>query len=98
MRHLAVDSYGRCLNNRTLEEDHGRATLREVIRRYRFPPQDHRFRPDDEPVDPGGLGSPPEGAGRIVALDDAAPAEGDLVPFDRRDARKPGAPGARRPR
>jgi hypothetical protein len=36
MRHLAVDSYGRCHNNRTLAEDRGRATLREVIRRYRF--------------------------------------------------------------
>ena len=36
MRHLAVDSFGRCLNNRTLEEDGGSATLREVIRGYRF--------------------------------------------------------------
>ena len=36
MRHLSVDSYGRCLNNRKLAEDRGRATLREVIRRYRF--------------------------------------------------------------
>ncbi len=36
MRHISVDSYGRCLNNRTLAEDRGRATLREVIRGYRF--------------------------------------------------------------
>lgn len=36
MRHLAVDSYGRCLNNRKLENDRGRATLRESIRGYRF--------------------------------------------------------------
>lgn len=36
MRHLAVDSYGRCLRNRTLAEDRGHTTLREVIRRYRF--------------------------------------------------------------
>jgi hypothetical protein len=36
MRHLAVDSYGRCLNNRRLAEDRGRATLDQVIRRYRF--------------------------------------------------------------
>jgi hypothetical protein len=36
MRHLAVDSFGRCLNNRRLEEDRGGATLREVIRNYRF--------------------------------------------------------------
>jgi hypothetical protein len=36
MRHLAVDSYGRCLNNRRLPEDRGRATLRGVIRHYRF--------------------------------------------------------------
>jgi hypothetical protein len=36
MNHLAVDSYGRCLNNRTLAVDRGRASLRETIRRYRF--------------------------------------------------------------
>lgn len=36
MRHLAVDSYGRCLNNRILPEDRGRDTLRRVIRDYRF--------------------------------------------------------------
>lgn len=36
MAHLPVDSYGRALRNRTLVEDRGRATLRQVIRAYRF--------------------------------------------------------------
>jgi hypothetical protein len=36
MRHLAVDSFGRCLNNRRLEEDRGNATRLDVIRGYRF--------------------------------------------------------------
>jgi hypothetical protein len=36
MRHIPIDSYGRCLNNRQLEEDRGSATWREVIRDYRF--------------------------------------------------------------
>jgi hypothetical protein len=36
MRHFAVDSFGRCLNNRALAADRGSSTLREVIRGYRF--------------------------------------------------------------
>jgi hypothetical protein len=36
MRHLAVDSYGRCLRNRVLERDEGRRTKLDVIARYRF--------------------------------------------------------------
>ena len=44
---------------------------RSVVRRYRFPPQDHKFRPGSEPVDPdprhGDFGAP---AGTIVAIDD----------------------------
>lgn len=33
-----------------------------------------------------------------ASLDDTATGEGDLVPFDRPDGRKSGAPGPRRPR
>lgn len=36
MRHMAVDSYGRVLNNRHLAEDQGRSTKLELLRRYRF--------------------------------------------------------------
>jgi alpha-1,3-fucosyltransferase 10 len=36
MRHLPVDSYGRCLNNRMLPGDEGRATKLATISRYRF--------------------------------------------------------------
>jgi len=44
-----------------------------VIRRYRFPPQDHKFRPGEEPVDPNPeFGDYGQGAGPIHAIDDAA--------------------------
>jgi hypothetical protein len=36
MQYVKVDSYGRCLRNRTLERDEGRETKLEVIARYRF--------------------------------------------------------------
>ncbi len=36
MRHLPVDSYGRCLRNRVLENDRGAASKREMVARYRF--------------------------------------------------------------
>lgn len=36
MRHLPVDSYGRFLNNRRIENDRGHDTKREVIGSYRF--------------------------------------------------------------
>ena len=36
MRHLAVDSWGACLNNRTFAHDEGRATKLATIARYRF--------------------------------------------------------------
>jgi hypothetical protein len=36
MRYLKVDSYGRCLRNRTLERDEGRESKLETIARYRF--------------------------------------------------------------
>jgi len=36
MEHLRVDSYGRCLTNRTLEKDEGRQTKLDVIASYRF--------------------------------------------------------------
>jgi len=44
---------------------------KSVVRRYRFPPQDHKFRPGSEPVDPdprhGDFGA---SAGTIIAVDD----------------------------
>lgn len=43
-----------------------------VVRRYRFPPQDHRFRPGGSPTDPDGRGGLGEDAGTITAIDDAA--------------------------
>ncbi len=36
MHHLPVDAYGRCLQNRTWSEDHGRSTKLETFGRYRF--------------------------------------------------------------
>jgi len=36
MRHMTVDSYGRCLNNRSWSADHGRETKLETLARYRF--------------------------------------------------------------
>lgn len=36
MQHLAVDSYGRCLHNRTLAADEGRHSKLETIGRYKF--------------------------------------------------------------
>ena len=36
MMHLAVDSYGKCLNNRTLKADLGRDSKLATIARYRF--------------------------------------------------------------
>ena len=36
MRYMAVDSYGRCLNNRRWPTDHGRATKLETLSRYPF--------------------------------------------------------------
>lgn len=36
MRHLAVDCWGACLNNRTFAHDEGRATKLATIARYRF--------------------------------------------------------------
>ncbi len=36
MRHMAVDSYGRCLNNRGWPADHGRVTKLETLSRYPF--------------------------------------------------------------
>ncbi|HOG46625.1 MAG TPA: glycosyltransferase family 10 [Anaerolineae bacterium] len=36
MRHLPVDSYGRCLRNRTLPHDKGRRSKLETIARYKF--------------------------------------------------------------
>ncbi len=36
MRYMAVDSYGRCLNNRSWSTDHGRATKLETLSRYPF--------------------------------------------------------------
>jgi alpha-1,3-fucosyltransferase 10 len=36
MRHVPVDSYGRCRNNRVLPGDDGRAAKLATIRRYRF--------------------------------------------------------------
>jgi uncharacterized protein len=44
---------------------------RSVIRRYRFPPQDHRFRVGDDPIDPDPNEGQGEQAGQIVAIDDA---------------------------
>lgn len=36
MQHLAIDSYGRCLRNRTLAHDEGRRSKLETIARYKF--------------------------------------------------------------
>jgi hypothetical protein len=36
MHHMPVDAYGRCLQNRTWPEDHGRTTKLETYTRYRF--------------------------------------------------------------
>ena len=36
MQHLKVDSYGRCLQNRTLEHDEGGKTKMQTMARYRF--------------------------------------------------------------
>lgn len=36
MRHVAVHAYGPCLRNRTIENDRGCATKREIISRYKF--------------------------------------------------------------
>ncbi len=36
MRHMPIDSYGRCLQNRTLPDDRGRRTKLETIAGYRF--------------------------------------------------------------
>lgn len=38
MRHLRVDSYGKCLNNRELPEDNGRETKLNTYARYKFTP------------------------------------------------------------
>jgi predicted RecB family nuclease len=48
------------------------ARRQSVVRRYRFPPQDHRFRVGDSPVDPAGREGDGEEAGVIVGIDDAA--------------------------
>jgi predicted RecB family nuclease len=48
-----------------------RPEKRSVVRRYRFQPQDHKFRPGSKPIDPdprhGDFGAP---AGEILAIDD----------------------------
>jgi hypothetical protein len=36
MRHMLIDSYGRCLQNRTLPDDRGRQTKLDTIARYKF--------------------------------------------------------------
>lgn len=36
MRHLSVDSYGKVLHNRSLDEDLGAASKRQTIKRYKF--------------------------------------------------------------
>jgi len=36
MRHMPVDSYGKCLQNRTFREDRGQSTKLETISAYRF--------------------------------------------------------------
>jgi uncharacterized protein len=43
---------------------------RSVVRRYRFPPQDHKFRVGSEPVDPDARDRKGEAAGMVVGLDD----------------------------
>ena len=43
-----------------------------VIRRYRFPPQDHKLKEGMEPWDPAAADGEGEPAGTIVAIDDAA--------------------------
>jgi uncharacterized protein len=45
---------------------------RSIVRRYAFPPQEHRFHVGKEAIDPWGDGGAPEGAGEIVAVDDLA--------------------------
>ncbi|MEP7082218.1 MAG: TM0106 family RecB-like putative nuclease [Chloroflexota bacterium] len=44
---------------------------KSMVRRYRFPPQDHKFKPGDSPVDPDArFGDFGADAGKIVAIDD----------------------------
>ncbi|MFL5779172.1 MAG: TM0106 family RecB-like putative nuclease, partial [Chloroflexota bacterium] len=43
---------------------------RSTIRRYRYPPQDHKFAVGDEPIDPDHGGDFGEGVGRVAAIDD----------------------------
>jgi uncharacterized protein len=43
---------------------------RSLVRRYRFPPQDHKFKVGSEPMDPDGDDGNGEGAGPVVGLDD----------------------------
>jgi uncharacterized protein len=44
---------------------------KSLVRRYRFPPQDHRFKVGGNPVDPDGHEGKGEDAGAVTALDDA---------------------------
>ena len=61
----ASEGIGGLTFDRDLYED-----KRSVVRRYRFPPQDHKFKPGDAPLDPQpreGLG---DGAGQVIEIDD----------------------------
>ncbi|MGZ8475382.1 MAG: TM0106 family RecB-like putative nuclease [Candidatus Limnocylindria bacterium] len=43
---------------------------RSVVRRYRFPAQDHKFKPGDDPVDPEPREGAGGGAGTVIEIDD----------------------------
>lgn len=61
----ATDALGRLEYVRDVEE-----RSKSIVRRYRYPPQEHKFSVGDEPVDPWGNDGEPQGAGEIVAIDD----------------------------
>lgn len=43
---------------------------KRIVRRYRFPPQDHRFRVGATPLEAGSSEEPPPAAGEVTAVDD----------------------------
>jgi predicted RecB family nuclease len=63
---LASEGLGGLVYERDVE-----ARKRSLVRRYRFEPQDHKFRVGQSPVDPNpDIGPSGEDAGQIIAIDD----------------------------
>lgn len=61
----ASEGIGQLAFERDLYDD-----KRSVVRRYRFPPQDHKFKPGDDPLDPQPREGAGDGAGKIIEIDD----------------------------